>query len=172
MKHFTTLLALLLSCSMLGQFIPQPMGYNPDANGDSFIGVDDVMGTLSVYNSFFANNDSLELGFFEFPQDLNYQTSETDGVGDFSVGDSLDLVYLVQNDYSFVHIHLPSGNTWKVLQIFYRVEGISNCTFQFISDTGPIGSNWSYVNTDNPRYFTLIRGHDGHWYFPDDGINY
>ena len=51
MKYFTTLLALLLSYSMLGQFIPQPMGYNPDANGDQFIGVDDVMGTLALYDN-------------------------------------------------------------------------------------------------------------------------
>ena len=65
-KHFTTLLALLLSCSMLGQFIPQPMGYNPDANGDSFIGADDVMGTLALYGNIFSTNDSTEFEIIDW----------------------------------------------------------------------------------------------------------
>lgn len=47
MKHLLTLTALLLTFSGLAQQMP----YNPDANGDDFVGVDDVLGVLGVYDT-------------------------------------------------------------------------------------------------------------------------
>lgn len=47
MKHLLTLAALLVSTLSLGQQMP----YNPDANGDDFVGVDDVLGVLGVYDT-------------------------------------------------------------------------------------------------------------------------
>ena len=47
MKHLLTLAALLVSTLSLAQQMP----YNPDANGDDFVGVDDVLGVLGVYDT-------------------------------------------------------------------------------------------------------------------------
>lgn len=48
MKHLTTLLALLLSFTMVGQ---SNLDYNPDYNGDGFIGVEDILGVLGFYDT-------------------------------------------------------------------------------------------------------------------------
>ena len=42
MKHLTTLLTMAITLTGLAQQMP----YNPDANGDDFVGVDDVLGFL------------------------------------------------------------------------------------------------------------------------------
>ena len=42
MKHLTTLLTALVAFAATAQQMP----YNPDANGDDFVGVDDVLGVL------------------------------------------------------------------------------------------------------------------------------
>ena len=47
MKHLTTLLTMAISFTGLAQQMP----YNPDANGDDFVGVDDVLGVLGVYDT-------------------------------------------------------------------------------------------------------------------------
>ena len=47
MKHLLTLLALAISFTGVGQQMP----YNPDANGDDFVGVGDVLGVLGVYDT-------------------------------------------------------------------------------------------------------------------------
>ena len=47
MRHFTTLLTMAITFTGLGQQMP----YNPDANGDDFVGVDDVLGVLGVYDT-------------------------------------------------------------------------------------------------------------------------
>ena len=53
MKHLTTLLALLLSCSMLAQG-PVEFPWNPDSDGDDFIGVNDLMALLGEFDSVFS----------------------------------------------------------------------------------------------------------------------
>ena len=53
MKNLTTLLALLLSCSMLAQG-PVEFPWNPDADGDDFIGVNDLMALLGEFDSAFS----------------------------------------------------------------------------------------------------------------------
>ena len=47
MKHLTTLLTMAITLTGLAQQMP----YNPDANGDDFVGVDDVLGVLGVYDT-------------------------------------------------------------------------------------------------------------------------
>ena len=47
MRHLTTLLTMAITFTGLGQQMP----YNPDANGDDFVGVDDVLGVLGVYDT-------------------------------------------------------------------------------------------------------------------------
>ena len=52
MKHLTTLLTMAITFTGLGQQMP----YNPDANGDDFVGVDDVLGVLGVYDTFLIDS--------------------------------------------------------------------------------------------------------------------
>ena len=47
MRHLTTLLTMAITFTGLAQQMP----YNPDANGDDFVGVDDVLGVLGVYDT-------------------------------------------------------------------------------------------------------------------------
>ena len=47
MKHLTILLTMAITLTGLAQQMP----YNPDANGDDFVGVDDVLGVLGVYDT-------------------------------------------------------------------------------------------------------------------------
>ena len=167
MKHFTTLLALLLSCSMLGQFIPQPMGYNPDANGDSFIGVDDVMGTLALYGNSFDNGDSLVVKYINYPDVAPEYTAA--GI-DIAVQEDWDLLYLNNSSTtSVLDISLPDGNGFKVLQLFVKGDSFASGAFT-INIYGPqlqliLPDPLLVYNGFQPSV-TLIRGHDGIWYFP------
>ena len=47
MKHLTTFIAAVISFAAAAQQMP----YNPDANGDDFVGVDDVLGVLGVFDT-------------------------------------------------------------------------------------------------------------------------
>ena len=47
MKLFISLLTVVLTITGLAQQMP----YNPDANGDDFVGVDDVLGVLGLYDT-------------------------------------------------------------------------------------------------------------------------
>ena len=48
MKNLTTLFALIVSCSVLGQSNPE---FNPDYDGNGFIGVDDILGVLGYFDT-------------------------------------------------------------------------------------------------------------------------
>ena len=160
MKHLTTLLALLMSCSMFGQFIPQPMGYNPDANGDSFIGVDDVMGTLALYGNTFDNGDSLVIKSINYPEVAPEYTAA--GV-DIAIQEDWDLLYLSNSYTSVLDISLPEGSGFKVLQLFVTGEGL-NFTVNFHTLQADLDNRFVYAGF--PQSATLIRGHDGVWYYP------
>ena len=53
MKHLTTLVALLVSTAAVAQIPALP--WNPDENGDQFVGMPDLLGLLSVYGQEFQN---------------------------------------------------------------------------------------------------------------------
>ena len=53
MKLLTTLFTLLLSCTMLAQG-PVEFPWNPDSDGDDFIGVNDLMALLGEFDSVFS----------------------------------------------------------------------------------------------------------------------
>ena len=82
MKHLLTLAALLVSTLSLAQQMP----YNPDANGDDFVGVDDVLGVLGVYDTALMQPDL----------QCDYEGTEIEelfiGLVDFTI--TLDSVYV------------------------------------------------------------------------------
>ncbi|MDA9755829.1 hypothetical protein N9V29_02540 [Flavobacteriales bacterium] len=53
MKHLMTLVALLVSTAAVAQIPMLP--WNPDENGDHFIGLPDLLGLLTVYGQEFEN---------------------------------------------------------------------------------------------------------------------
>ena len=53
MKHLMTLVALLVSTAAVAQIPTLP--WNPDDNGDQFIGLPDLLGLLTVYGQEFSN---------------------------------------------------------------------------------------------------------------------
>ena len=53
MKHLMTLVALLVSTAAVAQIPTFP--WNPDENGDQFIGLPDLLGLLTVYGQEFEN---------------------------------------------------------------------------------------------------------------------
>ena len=147
---------------MLGQFIPQPMGYNPDANGDSFIGVDDVMGTLALYGNTFDNGDSLVIKYIDYPE---VAPEYTETGWDILIQEDWDLLYLnntLEECCVQIQIYLPEGSGFKVVQIFAKGGG-GEMTIH-----GQASLNYGL---DHAKSVTLIRGHDGVWHHPS-GTNY
>ena len=66
MKWFVFSIVLAFTTTAKAQFIPQPMGYNPDENSDGLIGVGDLQGLLALYGSSFNNHDSIVVASIEF----------------------------------------------------------------------------------------------------------
>ena len=92
MKHLTTLLALLFSCSMLAQG-PVEFPWNPDADGDDFISVNDLMALLGEYSTSFSEE--------------NLYLSE----------DSLSAMYEVNGSTKYVECQIACSNLpgrWKM----------------------------------------------------------
>ena len=75
MKHLATLVTLFLSCTMLAQG-PVEFPWNPDSDGDDFIGVNDLMALLGEFDSVFSeeglylSEDSLSAMYNSGPQNF------------------------------------------------------------------------------------------------------
>jgi hypothetical protein len=163
MKTILSLLFALTLGTAFGQFIPQPMGYNPDVNGDEFIGVDDVMGTLALYDNAFDNGDSVVTVFADL----------TDPLDTLFIPANTDMVYINADGPENPHflIELPSGTGFKTLVVMAKntteISG-STASIRFIEPCdygdGFCTVQWIYVTEYKPLYTFLIRGLDGVWY--------
>ena len=107
----TTIFSLLMACGVtaFGQFIPQPNAYNPDANGDSFIGVDDVMGTLALFGNAFDNGDSLQTLTLEFSQAGLDAGGQGSWVNKYELPEGIDVLFVHGVDLNDVFFTLPQG---------------------------------------------------------------
>lgn len=97
-KHLTTLLALLLSCSMLGQNFPVP--YNPDDDANGLIGTPDLLSLLALFGEEFSaavvaeNNESAILYVGELAYPLCAQSCRNlPGMWELSTLEDLGLVW-------------------------------------------------------------------------------
>ena len=172
-------LELLVACLVVsslasGQFIPQPMGYNPDENSDGLIGVADLQGLLALYGQPFNNADSLNIVLLGGNGEVLPDT--------IFVDENADLVYITQqNALSFTHIVLPEGDDWKVCLFILNVVGDNyGWDGKFIVDVPPppycagLSCDYDYYNFQSftigvvPAFFTAIRGHNGLWANPGD----
>ena len=164
MKTILSLLFALTLGTAFGQFIPQPMGYNPDVNGDEFIGVDDVMGTLALYDNAFDNGDSTVT--------VHLTVSEDNGL--YSIPESADVAYITADgpENSSFNLILPSGDGFKSLVIFVKnIDGIdgSQASLNFLRSADCLSEGSCYMTTmgvseNLPQYTIVMRGPDGVWY--------
>ena len=155
---------MAFSFALNAQFIPQPMGYNPDVNGDELIGVEDLMGTLSLYGNPFDNVDSTVTVFLTVTEDN----------GLYSIPENADVVYISADgpENSSFNFILPSGDGFKSLVIFVKnIQGIDGsqawCNFVYSVDCLSEGSCYTTfmaVSDYNPQYTIVMRGPDGVWY--------
>jgi hypothetical protein len=157
MKHFFTisLCFLALSLSVYGQFIPQPMAYNPDENSDGLINVNDLQGLLSLYGNNFNNSDSTIIEFIDFGADcLEYYD-------DIAINENVDLLYVrtgIGSCGTEPSLILPQGDSFKTLVVFANQYGP---VFGSRIDIPPYGQ---IILGDHAKYKVLVRGHDGNWY--------
>lgn len=187
MKHLTTLLTALVAFAAAAQQMP----YNPDANGDDFVGVDDVLGVLGVYDTALMQPDlqcdyegtdleQLFIGLADgslildsaYVEYLIYDTIEyyTPGCPDLI----LDPVVL---ERSYV-CHAAGGNSFvqtthfgfdRYAQIGYY-EGANTFSLYLVDQEVQVTTNYS-----NTSYLTTIDNVDGNCFgaeftlpFPDD----
>jgi hypothetical protein len=132
MKHLLTLAALLVSTLSLAQQMP----YNPDANGDDFVGVDDVLGVLGVYDTALmqpsltcdyegTDLEQLIAGLFEQTLVLDSVYVEyllLDTVTTYLPGcpDPVDIETIIERSYTFIS---PSDLGFSTSTDWMRVRG-------------------------------------------------
>ena len=190
----TTIFSLLMACGVtaFGQFIPQPMGYNPDVNGDEFIGEDDVMGTLALYDNAFDNGDSTVVATVE----LNGDNSCWPSPGEQYILPDADVIYLdvtgydsgadgLNSTYNCFKMKLPQGSGFKTLLVIpphHRYipvpesadyDEMKYVEYQFFSDNDQWtnqfrfdgGGNQGVENDSNRKWhiYMFLRDHQGFW---------
>ena len=142
-----------------GQFIPQPNAYNPDANGDSFIGVDDVMGTLALFGKAFDNGDSLQIMDLEMPE-----------TGLYEIDPGTDIVMAhALNDCSLATLILPDETGWKTIAVMMTTEDPGGTVFRPASPnpSDPLDPHLLItfnLNTETARLTYLTHAPNGRWY--------
>ena len=171
MKHLLTAFACCFAMAGSAQFIPQQMGYNPDVNGDELIGVDDLMGTLSLYGSSFESDDSLTVVSYTFPDEypipLTPKEIANGAYAQVEIDETVDFLYVHQTEDRQTHFWLPQGEGFKVLQLFLSLEGFNNWPIRVFLTESPnsdMTGSEIYLYENNPVTLTLIRGHNGVWY--------
>ena len=171
MKYFIAIFTFALYAHCCAQFIPQPMGYNPDENSDGLIGAGDLQGLLALYGNTFDNGDSTAIEYMTFSvedQALGGSgyTLSADGCCLRSISESTDIVYLHKTNYcGSMFIELPIDDTFKTLLILCSSDTTCTTNFQFYEN----GTERAVCNPlpNHPEYFILVRGHNGLWYRPE-----
>ena len=150
------------------------MGYNPDANGDEFIGVDDVIGTLALFGNSFSNNDSIMTMDVTFPivneagEELHFDLPDF-----FVIPEDVDVLNLTslafEESGSHPLLKLPQGNGFKTLLVFAKRTDPTAGAFHFYHDLLYAGTPNSIlqvlgVDLDMPRFVLFLRSSDGQWH--------
>ena len=124
MKHLLTAIACCLAVAGSAQFIPQPIGYNPDSNSDGAVGSEDLLSILSLYSTMFDNGDSTVM-----------QTYDVTGVGcldyyePIQIDESVDIAFIITDigscgtEPSFI---LPDGFGYKSLVVLVKNEEVDS----------------------------------------------
>ena len=151
MHQLATLLTMAITLTGLGQQMP----YNPDANGDDFVGVDDVLGVLGVYDTALMQPDlqcdyegtELEqalVGFLEGTlviDSVYVEYTLIDSFETFTLGcpDPVMVETVLHRSYmlplNYLH-NTPGNNQWGLECQLTHLGYIRNFTFAFSFITG------------------------------------
>lgn len=167
MKYCIAIFTFALYAHCCAQFIPQPMGYNPDENSDGLIGVGDLQGLLALYGNTFDSGDSLVVEFDTWDVNLPYGNGEDDYV----MNSGIDLLYLSSNlwddNEQFI---LPPTTGFRTLMIALTLTEC--CTIggevEFLTNqSNPFSEVISLPSSDlgERSILLFVHGHDGEWYF-------
>ena len=159
----TTIFSLLMACGVtaFGQFIPQPNAYNPDANGDSFIGVDDVMGTLALYGNAFENSDSLQIYYHEVEDQSPYE-----------IQPDTDILFVhATGGVGIYDLVLPEVIGWKTITVMMTHDSPALIQYQFfVSDPESLNFEIALrlvnVTHASPKSIRFTHAPNGTWYRP------
>lgn len=159
----TTIFSLLMACGVtaFGQFIPQPNAYNPDANGDSFIGVDDVMGTLALYGNAFETSDSLQVVDIELGPESWYNIEPNTDI----------LIVHPTGGGNQRYLVLPDAVGFKTITVMMTHDANTVMSYYiYVSD--PASPNYSEplrlvnVTASSPKSVRFTHAPNGTWYRP------
>ena len=143
MKHIATLLTMAITFTGLAQQMP----YNPDANGDDFVGVDDVLGVLGVYDTALMQPDLT----------CDYEGTDLESwFGDlFSGNITLDSIYVEYQIVDTMTTFLPGCpdpvDIETVLQRSYVINNVSYVHFN--SPTPWIFAYSTYLGFERKIHF-------------------
>lgn len=106
------------------------MGYNPDVDSDGLIGVEDLMGTLSLFGSVFDNGDSTEIFMVDFVgvEDSTFVIPEATDIcyvewlPEFQIGEYPDC----DPDFNEFQLVLPAGNSMKFMMVIVKAGWTAN----------------------------------------------
>ena len=135
--------------------LAQQMPYNPDANGDDFVGVDDVLGVLGVYDTALMQSDL----------SCDYQGTELESlIGDVFAGDLvLDSLYIEYLFFDSVQTYLP-GCPDPV-----TIETVLERSYTIATT-----NDYLYLSDPNLQGYMNFLGHERNFflYFDPDGGRY
>ena len=153
MKHLTTFLTMAITFTGLAQQMP----YNPDANGDDFVGVDDVLGVLGVYDTALMQPD-LQCDY----EGTDLEQLFGDWISGAIVMDSIYVEYLISDSVISYSPDCPEPVIEEmVLERSYVISIINNYT------SGPsiqVGGYVNYLGFLRDTYL-MFNQSNGFWQF-------
>lgn len=185
-------IALFTSTTVVsGQFFPQDAEYNPDVDGDQYIGVNDILGILPLFGNAFSSADSIAVE--NVTVGYNHRCWPDGSNGSPVILPDVDVVYLDVNPYlnadfpsayetyNCFKVKLPSGAGFKTLLVIpshinsltpplgASGDGISSLNFEFFADNfthalqfdGNVDGTWG--PTAGWHAWMFIRDHNGNW---------
>ena len=139
MKHFVTLVACLVSLFALGQ---NP-NYDPDSNGDDFIGSADLVSFLTLFNTM-LNSETLTVGY----------AIELDSAGTFELPNtSTPVTYYSVPDSVDVLLYSPTADTVQIEPYSYRYVVLRSTERQRLVVADGPGGSMSYGDSLVPCYY-------------------
>ena len=128
MKHLMALLALLVSTAAVAQIPTLP--WNPDENGDQFIGLPDLLSLLGVYGQA-APGNMPTIGYFTNLDSVGWL------LGDpiLSVSDSIDILLWpadYETDDQRVYLDLNEERTSLIAESWYSSHNIRQDTLLYV----------------------------------------
>lgn len=151
MKHLTTLLTMAITLTGLAQQMP----YNPDANGDDFVGVDDVLGVLGVYDTALMQPDLQcdyeGTGLEEFIGGIFNQELELDSVYvEYLYVDSVETYIAGCPDPIFIETVLQRSMMMPLAgAIFNQASQVITCASEYLGYHRDVEFRF---NSENGRY--------------------